>query len=194
MLSVLDTPMEPERDCVLSVERSLTGKRWEWRCANDQAAQRLAQRLGLPEPVARALQARGVGEPAAERFLAPSLRDHLPDPSTLKDMDIAAARLADAVRSGEQLAVFADYDVDGATSAALLQRFFSAVGLAVQIYVPDRLTEGYGPNKAALLKLKRQGVDLVVTLDCGVTAFEPLEAAQEAGLEVVVVDHHTAEP
>ncbi len=179
---------------MLSVERSLTGKRWEWRCRDDRRALGLAQRLGLPEPVARALEARGVDEESAERFLNPSLREQLPNPSCLKGMDEAADRLAAAVRRGERVAVFGDYDVDGATSAALLSRFFSNVGLPVQIYVPDRLREGYGPNTEALLNLKRQGVALVVTVDCGITAFEPLEAARDAGLEVIVVDHHAAEP
>lgn len=194
MSLVLEAPARQERSCVLSVERSLTGKRWEWRCRNEQRALGLAQRLGLPEPVARALEARGIDEAAAERFLAPSLREQLPDPSSLKGMDAAAARLIDAVRRGEKVVVFGDYDVDGATSAALLCRFFTAVGLPIQTYVPDRLKEGYGPNSAALLSLKRQGVDLVVTVDCGVTAYEPLEAAKDAGLEVIVVDHHAAEP
>jgi len=190
---VLEAESGEARDCVLSVERSLTGKRWEWRCRNERAALGLAQRLGLPEPVARALAARGIDETAADRFLSPSLREQLPDPSSLKGMDAAARRLAQAVRRGEEVAIFGDYDVDGATSAALLYRFFRAVGLTVRIYVPDRLKEGYGPNSSALLALKRQGVQLVVTVDCGITAYEPLETAAAAGLEVIVVDHHAAE-
>lgn len=194
MSLLLEAPLRPERSCVLSVERSLTGKRWEWRCKDERRALGLAQRLGLPEPVARALEARGIDEAAAETFLTPSLREQLPDPSCLKDMDAAAARILDAVRRREKVAIFGDYDVDGATSAALLSRFFAAIGLAVQIYVPDRLKEGYGPNAAALLGLKRQGIDLVVTVDCGISAHGPLEAAREAGLEVIVVDHHAAEP
>lgn len=194
MSLLLEARSPSARDCVLSVERSLTGKRWEARCRDERAALGLAQRLGLPEPVARALAARGIDESGAERFLSPSLREQLPDPSCLKGMDAAAARLAEAVRRGERIAIFGDYDVDGATSAALLSRFFAAVGLAVQIYVPDRVREGYGPNSAALLRLKQQGVELLVTVDCGITAHEPLEAAQKAGLEVIVVDHHAAEP
>lgn len=184
----------PPRSCLLGVERSLTGRRWELRAADERAGLALAQRLGLPEPVARALAARGVDEAAAEAFLEPSLREQLPDPDRLAGMAEAAARLAEAVRRGERVAVFGDYDVDGATSAALLQRFFRAVGLELLVYVPDRLKEGYGPNEAALLELRRQGVELLVTVDCGITAYEPLQAAREAGLEVIVVDHHAAEP
>lgn len=184
----------PPRSCLLGVERSLTGRRWERRDADERAGLALAQRLGLPEPVARALAARGIDEAAAEGFLEPSLREQLPDPDRLAGMAEAAARLAEAVRRGERLAVFGDYDVDGATSAALLQRFFRAVGSEILVYVPDRLAEGYGPNSAALLGLRREGVELVVTVDCGITAYEPLQAAREAGLEVIVVDHHAAEP
>jgi len=184
----------PPRSCLLGVERSLTGRRWERRDADERAGLALAQRLGLPEPVARALAARGIDEAAAEGFLEPSLREQLPDPDRLAGMAEAAARLAEAVRRGDRLAVFGDYDVDGATSAALLQRFFRAVGSEILVYVPDRLAEGYGPNSAALLGLRREGVELVVTVDCGITAYEPLQAAREAGLEVIVVDHHAAEP
>src|SRR5690554_850702 len=109
-------------------------------------------------------------------------------------MEAAADRLAAAIRKGERLAIFGDYDVDGATSAAVLHRFFRSVGVDPRIYVPDRLREGYGPNSAALLQLKEEGVDLVITVDCGITAHEPLAAARDAGLEVIVVDHHAAEP
>src|SRR3546814_7554218 len=109
-------------------------------------------------------------------------------------MDRAAARLCRAIEAGEKVAVFGDYDVDGATSAAVLARFFAALGLALEVYIPDRLAEGYGPNAPALKRLKAGGIDVVVTVDCGITAFEALEAAAEAGLEVIVVDHHAAEP
>src|SRR3546814_1531039 len=109
-------------------------------------------------------------------------------------MDRAAARLCRAIEAGEKVAVFGDYDVDGATSAAVLARFFAALGLALEIYIPDRLAEGYGPNAPALKRLKAQGVDLVITVDCGITAFEALDEAAAVGLEVIVVDHHAAEP
>ena len=134
-----------------------------------------------------------VGLDDAEAYLSPTVRDALPDPSTFLDMDIAAERLAKAVRDAEPIAIFGDYDVDGATSSALLARFFGAVGGVVRTYIPDRITEGYGPNAAALLRLAADGVKVVVTVDCGTSAFEALDAAAEAGLEVIVVDHHVAE-
>jgi len=153
----------------------------------------MAQRLGLPEVVGRVLAARGVGLEDADAFLNPTLRGLLPDPSRLKDMDGAADRLAAAVMGGEVIGIFGDYDVDGATSSALLRRFISAVGGRVQIHIPDRLKEGYGPNTPALLKLKADGAGVVVTVDCGTAAHEPLGAARDAGLDVIVVDHHAAE-
>ena len=154
----------------------------------------IAERLALPEIVGRLLAQRGVDLDHAPGFLEPRLRDQLPDPSHLRDMEVAADRLARAVRDGERIAVFGDYDVDGATSAALLSRFFAAVGTPVRIYVPDRLREGYGPNAAALMRLRDEGVRLVVTVDCGTSAHQPLAAAAEAGIEIIVVDHHVAEP
>jgi single-stranded-DNA-specific exonuclease len=154
----------------------------------------LAQGHGLPELVGRVLSARGIDLSTAENFLAPTLRSLLPDPSHLKDMDAAADRIARAIMAGERVAVFGDYDVDGATSSALLRRFFHAAGRDLTIYIPDRIAEGYGPNAPALVRLKEAGFTLVVTVDCGVTAFDPLAAAAAAGLEVVVVDHHAAEP
>lgn len=182
-----------ERDTVLGVERSLTGKRWEARLADLRLAQALCQQLDVPELVGRVLAGRGVAPEAAELFLKPTLRDQLPDPSHLLDLDNAVARLETAIRGRETVAVFSDYDVDGATSAALLQRFFRAIGQDLTVYIPDRLSEGYGPNGPALQRLRDAGVSLVVTLDCGTTAFEALETAAAAGLEVLVVDHHAAD-
>ncbi|MBB6254754.1 single-stranded-DNA-specific exonuclease RecJ [Nitrospirillum iridis] len=179
---------------LLGVSRSATGRRWLARPHDERLALAHAQRGGLPELVGRVLAARGVGLDQAEDFLAPTLKRFLPDPHALLDMRTAAERLADAVRRGRRLAVFGDYDVDGATSSALLVRFFRWVGADIQAYIPDRISEGYGPNAPALLRLREAGVDLVVTVDCGVTSFEPLAAAAQAGLEVIVVDHHKAEP
>jgi single-stranded-DNA-specific exonuclease len=181
------------RGCFLGIERSLTGKRWEERLADGRQALALSQQLGLPEVIGRVLAARGVDLDEAERFLNPTLRDFLPDPSIFQDMDRAAARLRAAIEGGEKIAVFGDYDVDGATSAAVLARFFTALGVTLEIYIPDRLAEGYGPNAPALKRLKAQGVDLVITVDCGITAFEALDEAAAAGLDVIVVDHHAAE-
>jgi single-stranded-DNA-specific exonuclease len=174
----------------LGVHRSVSGRRWSLMPADEHLCTALAQRHGIPDVVARILAARGVGLGDVESFLTPKLRDLLPDPCRLKDMRAGAERLAAAVLSSEAIAVFGDYDVDGATAAALLLRFLSAVGATPRLYVPDRLREGYGPNTHALLELRRQGVSLVVTLDCGMAAHEPLAQAARAGLDVVVVDHH----
>jgi len=138
---------------LLGVERSVCGRRWRLRACDDTEGQALAERLALPEIAGRLLAQRGIDRDRAPGFLAPRLRDQLPDPSHLRDMEVAAARLARAVREGETIAVFGDYDVDGATSAALLARFCAAVGGRTRIYVPDRLREGYGPNTPALLRL-----------------------------------------
>ena len=186
--------MAPAGPPFLGVERSLTGRRWRSRLADERLGLALAQRLDVPEVVGRVLAGRGVGPDDGEAFLDPTLKRWLPDPSELRDMDVACARLEAAVRGGETVAVFGDYDVDGATSAALIARFLAAVGGRSRIYVPDRVEEGYGPNLPALLRLKEEGADLVVTVDCGTTAFGPLAGAAEAGLEVVVVDHHLAGP
>ncbi len=178
----------------LGVEHSLSGKRWRQRSGDDRLGLAIAQRLGVPEVVGRVMAGRGIAADAVERFLNPTLRGLLPDPSCLVDMDRAANRLAEAVQAHEPIVVFGDYDVDGATSSALLVRFFQAVGAPVSVYIPDRRREGYGPNTTALLRLKEQGAGVVVMVDCGTTAHEPLRAAHEAGLAVIVIDHHAAEP
>ncbi len=184
----------PEPRAFLGVTRSVTGRRWRSRLGDERLALALAQRLELPEVVGRVLAARGVELDEGQAFLEPKLRASLPDPSELRDMDRAAERLRRAITEHQPTVVFADYDVDGATSAALLKRFFEAVGGRLEIYVPDRLTEGYGPNAPALLGFKARGVRLVITVDCGVSSHEALGAAAAAGLDVVVVDHHLAEP
>jgi single-stranded-DNA-specific exonuclease len=178
----------------LGVERSVCGRRWRLRAGDLAQAQAIAERLALPEILGRLLAQRGIGRDHAPGFLMPRLRDQLPDPSHLRDMEAAATRLVRAVRDGETIAIFGDYDVDGATSAALLVRFFAAVGGRTRVYVPDRLREGYGPNTAALLRLRDEGVRLVLTVDCGTNAHQPLAEAAAAGVEVIIVDHHVAEP
>ena len=179
---------------MLDVDRSVTGRRWQSRIGDERTGLMLAQRLGVPELVGRLLAARGVAVDEAAVFLAPRLREALPDPSRLAGMDDGVARLVAAIAGREPIAVFGDYDVDGATSAALLARFFAGVGVPIRTYIPDRMSEGYGPNTGALLRLRAEGVKVVVTVDCGIAAFEPLAAAAEAGLDVIVVDHHVAEP
>jgi single-stranded-DNA-specific exonuclease len=193
------TESAPPAPPCLGVEASVSGRRWrdriaQGRDADERAARAIAQKLDLPEIVARLLAARGLDAETAPAFLEPRLRDALPDPAHLKDMDKAAARLADAVERGERIAIFGDYDVDGATSAALLFRYFAQLGALPVVYVPDRMKEGYGPNAPALLKLGEGGAKVIVTVDCGILAHAPLAAAAAAGLHVIVVDHHAAEP
>ena len=172
---------------------SLGGKRWLLKDIDERQALALSQRLRVPEVVGRVLASRGLDVETADGFLDPKLKTHLPDPGHLKDMNKAAKRIADAVQAGENIAIFGDYDVDGATSSALLKRFLQAADAKVRVYIPDRLEEGYGPNAPALLKLQADGASLVVTVDCGQTSFEPLAEVHDAGLDVIVVDHHEGE-
>ncbi len=177
----------------LGVACSLKGKRWHARLEDERLAIGLTQHSGLPELVARVIAGRGVGVEAVGAFLNPTLRSLLPDPSLLHDMDRAVARAIQAIQSGESVGVFADYDVDGATSAALLVRFFASLGRRLDVYVPDRLREGYGPNAGGFEALRQAGVSLVFTVDCGTTAHRPLAEAAASGLDVIVLDHHVAE-
>lgn len=178
----------------LGVTRSLSGRRWRERAACPDLTRRHQLSLGLSEPLARALASRGVGEGEGETFLNPTLKALFPDPSCFSDMDRAAEILVDALENRRRIVVFADYDVDGASSAALLVRWFRAMGLEIAIYVPDRLTEGYGPSPAAFRRLKDEGAELVVTVDCGAAAHDALACAGEIGLPVVVIDHHLMRP
>src|SRR5208282_2492637 len=178
----------------LGVDRSACGRRWRLRAGDMPEGQAIAEQLALPEIVGRLLAQRGIDRDHAPGFLAPRLRDQLPDPSHLRDMEAAVVRLVRAVLGGETIAVFGDYDVDGATSAALLVRFFAAIGGRTRVYVPDRLREGYGPNAPALLRLREEGAQVFVTVDCGTNAHLPLAEAADAGLEIIVIDHHVAEP
>lgn len=178
----------------LKVEQSALGKKWVFADIDSRAAEGISQTYGLPDIVSRLLVARGVTFGEVENFLNPAIKTQLPDPNILKDMDKAAKRIAAAIIAGEKVAVFGDYDVDGATSTALLKRFFRSVGSDIRVYIPDRINEGYGPNAAALQKLRGEGANLLITVDCGVTAFEALAAGVAAGLDIVVLDHHRAEP
>jgi len=197
---------------------SITGQQWRIRPHNEREVLLLTQRLGIPDIVARILSARGISIDEAESFLKPTLREFLPDPFHLKGMHEAVERVAQEVEEvvrGQRsvvsenaketehrqltsdlptIAIFGDYDVDGATSSALLVRYFRALGLNPLVHIPDRMKEGYGPNTQALLALKERGATLVITVDCGTLAFEPLTAAKEAGLDVIVLDHHKGEP
>ena len=190
MLDLLSRPAAAR--AFLGVERSLTGRRWVSRLdeAESRTAATIAQRHAVPDIVARVLAGRGVAADDVPHFLEPALKRLMPDPSVLTAMDAAAARIADAVVAGESMAVFGDYDVDGATSAALFTRYMRAVGADPQIYIPDRIFEGYGPNSEAMRTLAGRGVRLVVCVDCGSTSHQALADGRGMGLDVVVVDHH----
>jgi len=176
----------------LGVENSATGRAWRDRLDERGAARALAiaQRHDLPELLARIIAGRNIEVDAVEAFLDPTIRRAMPDPNVLTGMTDAAERIADAVVRGESVAVFGDYDVDGATSAALLARFLRFGGIEPIIHIPDRLFEGYGPNVEAVRALAARGATLLVTVDCGTTSIEPLTEAKALGVDVVVIDHH----
>lgn len=174
-------------------EPSFSGRTWRLRSVDEAKALALSQRFDLPEIVGRILTGRGIDLEDAAGYLEPKLRNLLPDPSHLIGMDDASFRLADAVEDGEPIGIIADYDVDGATSCALLTRHLRAHGAEVHFDVPDRLDEGYGPNTEAFARLAEHGCQLVVVVDSGTTAFTPLAEASANGHEVIVVDHHAAE-
>lgn len=174
----------------LGVTRSLTGRRWRARSGDDGLTEAFRRRFGLPEIAARLLASRGVSLDDAQTFLEPTLKALFPNPSDFQDMDKAASLIEDAIVSGKPTAVLADYDVDGGSSAAQLVRYFRARGRELKIYVPDRMKEGYGPSALAFERLKADGVELVITVDCGAAAEGPLNAAAEMELDVIVLDHH----
>jgi single-stranded-DNA-specific exonuclease len=184
--------MTGEKRFFLDVRRSAGGLAWTHRLSErqDMAALAIAQGHGVSDIVARVLAGRGVTALDAARFLDPTIRDLLPDPASLTDMDKAAARLADAVRAQEKVAIFGDYDVDGAASSALLKRFLAHFDVPSEIYIPDRIFEGYGPNPDAMRELVSRGARLIVTVDCGTNSAAAIAAAREAGADVVVLDHH----
>ncbi|WP_341713595.1 single-stranded-DNA-specific exonuclease RecJ [Erythrobacter sp.] len=172
---------------VFGVTQSLTGRAWRWRGGNME----LGSGLGSGQDIVdQLLLARGVERDDLARHRNPTLRAFLPDPSAFRDMDSAADRIAQAVLSKERITIYGDYDVDGATSSALLIRLLRELGLEADYYIPDRLLEGYGPSGEALVRLGQQGSSLIVTVDCGAMAHEALAMAHDAGIDVIVVDHH----
>jgi single-stranded-DNA-specific exonuclease len=171
---------------VLGVTRSILGQPWRWRALAADGRDGMSP----DDLVTQLLLARGCPREGLDDHRQPSIRGFMPDPSVFRDMDRAAERLADAVEAGEQVAIFGDYDVDGATSAALMVRVLRDLGLEARPYIPDRLLEGYGPSGEALVRLSREGATLIVTVDCGAQAFDALAAARDEGVDVVVVDHH----
>ncbi|MFL9825776.1 single-stranded-DNA-specific exonuclease RecJ [Rhodoplanes sp. SY1] len=179
----------------LGVEKSATGRVWRDRL-DERAAQRavaIVQRHGTPELLARVLAGRGVEPDDVPAHLDPTIRRLMPDPAVLTDMEAAAARLADAVERGERVTVFGDYDVDGATASALMTLVLRQCGLDPDIYIPDRIFEGYGPNVEAIRQIAARKTTLIVAVDCGTSSFEPFEEAKRLGVDVVVVDHHMAD-
>jgi single-stranded-DNA-specific exonuclease len=188
----VETAADPVQRAFLGVERSILGNRWVARL--DQAGQNralaMAQTQGMPDLIARVLAGRGVGVEEATAFLDPTIRGLMPDPYKMTDCEEAAQRLLQAVKAGESVAIFGDYDVDGAASSALLFRLLNHFGVPATIYIPDRIFEGYGPNPTAINQLIDNGARLIVTVDCGSTSYEALEAARVRGVDVVVIDHH----
>ncbi|WP_422059501.1 single-stranded-DNA-specific exonuclease RecJ [Sphingopyxis sp.] len=174
-------------DAALGITRSILGQPWHWRRTSAEMG---GESLAPDDLVTQLLMARGVARDDIERQRVPTLRGFMPDPSLFRDMETAAARIADAVEKREAVTIFGDYDVDGATSAALLVRLLRALDVPVGAYIPDRLMEGYGPSGAALVKIGEAGSKLVVTVDCGAQAFDAIAEANAAGVEVIVVDHH----
>lgn len=184
--------VDPVPRAFLGVEKSVLDNRWVSRL--DQAGQNralaMSQMHGLPDLIARVLAGRGVTVDEAVEFLDPTIRSLMPDPHKLTDCEKAAKRIADAIRDGEPVAIFGDYDVDGAASSALMYRFLTHFGVKAHIYIPDRIFEGYGPNPTAINQLIDNGASLIVTVDCGSTSHEALAAAADRNIDVVVIDHH----
>jgi single-stranded-DNA-specific exonuclease len=180
-------------DAAFGVARSFSGRRWRLREGNEDAARALSLSGNISPLLARLLAAREISPEQVDDIVNPTLKRLLPEPSILKDMDAVVARTRAAIEHGEKIAVFGDYDVDGSTSTALVSEFLSALGRPPRIYIPDRLTEGYGPSARALLQLKDEGTNLVITVDCGAVAKDALTAARDAGLDVIVLDHHAVE-
>lgn len=179
----------------LDIARSVSGRAWVDRLgtATGRTATAIAQRAAIPDILARILAGRGVGIEDAETWLDPTIRALMPDPSTLTAMDALAERLARAIADNESIALFGDYDVDGACSCALMTRYLAHFGLDPQVHIPDRIFEGYGPNVAAMDKLIDNGATLIVTLDCGTTSDKPIMHARERDVDVLVIDHHLAD-
>ena len=189
MSAATDSP-----DVLFGVQASATGKAWRLKASDDRLSLAIAQRHDLPEILGRILSARDVDLDSVEDFLNPSLKTFLPDPSHLKDMDQAVAAIIAALQAKQSIWVYGDYDVDGGTSAAILIRYFQCLGVDCKLYVPNRMAEGYGPNGPALKRIRDQGGDLLIAVDCGTLSFDAFDQAAAVGLKCLVVDHHAAEP
>ncbi|MFQ5562861.1 MAG: single-stranded-DNA-specific exonuclease RecJ [Parvularculaceae bacterium] len=194
-MSAITEPVATRLDAAALVDlpamgATASGRVWSLAEVDPAVSGAVAEAAGIDLTLARVLTARGVGPEDARAFLNPSLRDTLPDPSTLADMNAAADRIAKAIQLGEKVGVFGDYDVDGTTAATLLKLYFNAVGAPLSVYLPDRIAEGYGPSIEAFRILKEQGAKLIITVDCGAAAHDAIEAAAREGIKVIVFDHH----
>jgi len=181
-----------DNGCFLGIENSVTGRSWQTRLEDPELARILGQRCDLPELLARVLAARNIEASQVEAFLHPTLKTHMPDPAGLRDAQKAATRIVKAITGKEKITVFGDYDVDGGTASALLKLFFLAVGSDCTIYIPNRLTEGYGPNIAAVDELASSGTELLITVDCGITSHDVFDTKHHQ-MDVVIIDHHLAD-
>lgn len=186
----LDEKTAPSRLALPAIAMPASRKRWVLKAASIADAEAIEAATGVPSVIARLLAARGVKAGEAERYLNPSLRDALADPSTLADMDRAADRIAGAIMTGERCGVFGDYDVDGTCGSAVLKEYFKTLGAPLDVYLPDRMLEGYGPTIEAFRTLKDGGVRIIMTVDCGAAAHEAIAAAAREDLEIVILDHH----
>ncbi len=175
------------------VARSFSGRKWILQRADEDTARELARTSGISFALARLLVGRGVNADALQDVLNPTLKRLMPDPFVLLNMDKTVARVRQAIETSEHISIFGDYDVDGSCSSALLHDFLAALDIKPRIYIPDRMTEGYGPSANAMRTLKDEGASLVITVDCGATAKDALSAARDMELDVVVLDHHAVE-
>lgn len=173
-----------------NIGKSASNYKWLELLFDERKSEFIRQKYSLSPVISKILATKDLEIEEIPHFLNPTIKYCLPNPFDLLDMGVACDKIISSIKEGKKITVFGDYDVDGATSSALLKRFFSAIGVNITIYIPDRILEGYGPNKEALLKLKKSGTDLVITVDCGTVAFEPFKEAEKSGLEVIVIDHH----
>jgi single-stranded-DNA-specific exonuclease len=170
--------------------KSISNYKWLESNFDSRKADFIKQKYNLSPTISKILSGKNLEIDEIPHFLEPTIKYSLPNPFDLLDMEIACDKIIESIKENKKITIFGDYDVDGATSSALLKRFFAAIGVTIDIYIPDRILEGYGPNKEALLKLKSSGTDLVITVDCGTVSFEPFEEASKAGLDIIVIDHH----
>ena len=189
MLNVV-TPNDHLENLAINSKKSTLGYSWKKKNVDERLSKSISQKYDLSPIISDLLTARNISLSGIELFLDPKLKNSLPDPFSLGGVSEAVNFVLNAIKNSKRIAIFADYDVDGATSAAILKKFLANIGYESQIYIPDRIKEGYGPNSNALIDLKNSGIDLVVTLDCGTVSFEPLLEAKKVGLDIIVIDHH----